>query len=157
MENRFDTPRTIRRMAPKHSATVAVFRDAEKLAYGVVTNVSVTGACVVTDSRVAPGSDVTLKLSFFRQQELFEIPARIIWTRLGGAADTGCAGLQLHGAQFIQPSAKLKAKLHELLASGDFTDVYRPSATEFDALQSELSTELEELGTKIHETTGSET
>jgi len=65
MDKRFDVPRTIRRMAPKHAATAAVFRDSEQLAYGVVTNLSVTGACIVTDSRLDPGSNVDLKLSFY--------------------------------------------------------------------------------------------
>ena len=67
MEKRFDILQTIRRMAPKHAATAAVFRNSQQLAYGVLTNVSVTGACIVTDNRVTPGSEVDLKLSFYQQ------------------------------------------------------------------------------------------
>jgi hypothetical protein len=154
MDKRFDIPRTIRRLAPKHAATAAVFKDSQQLAYGVVTNLSVTGACIVTDSRLAPGSDVELKLSFFREPDLYEIGARVVWNRRGGAREKGFEGLQLHGVQFVLTSAVQKSRLHELLDSENFDDVYRPSATEFDALQNALAGELDDLGSKIHKTTG---
>jgi len=154
MGNAFDMPRSIRRMAPKHAATAAVFKDSHQMAYGVVTNVSVAGACIVTDSRLAPGSDVELKLSFYQQPDLYEIGARVVWNRRGGAREKGFEGLQLHGVQFTLTSALQRSRLHQLLAGGEFDDVYRPSATEFDVLQNALATELDELGVKIHETTG---
>jgi Tfp pilus assembly protein PilZ len=144
-------------MAPKNAATAAVFRESQQLAYGVVTNVSVTGACIVTDSALAPGSNVNLKLSFYQQPDLYEIGARVVWNRRGGAREKGFEGLQLHGVHFTLASAILKSRLHALLASEEFVDIYRPSATEFDVLQNALSGELAELGSKINETTGNET
>jgi Tfp pilus assembly protein PilZ len=143
-------------MEPKHAATAAVFRDAEQLAYGVVTNLSVTGACIVTDSRLEPGSNVSLQLSFYQQPSLYELGARVVWNRRGGAREKGFEGLQLHGVQFTLASALQKSRLHALLDGEDFEDVFRPSATEFDVLQNALSGELDELGSKIHETTGEE-
>lgn len=154
MENRFDVPRRIRRMAPKHAATASVFRDSHQLAYGVVTNVSETGACIVTDSRLAPGSDIDLKLSFFQQPDLYEVSARVVWNRRGGIREKGLEGLQLHGVQFTLASALQRSRLHALLDSENFEDVFRPSATEFDVFQNALSGELDELGTKMHKTTG---
>ncbi len=154
MEKRFDVPRTIRRMEPKHAATAAVFRDSQQLAYGVVTNVSVTGACIVTDSRLTPGSNVNLKLSFYQQPKLYEVGARVVWSRRGGAGEKGFEGLQLHGMQFTLSSALQKSRLHALLGGEDFEDVFRPSATEFDVLTNALSGELDELASKIHKTTG---
>ncbi len=149
MEKRFDIPRTIRRMEPKHAATAAVFRDSCQLAYGVVTNVSVTGACIVTDNRVTPGSEVDLKLSFYQQPRLYEIAARVIWNRRGGAREKGFEGLQLHGVQFAFSSALQKSRLHALLASKDFVHVFHPSATDFDFLRDALAGEFDELGSKI--------
>ena len=156
MDKRFDVPRTIRRMEPKHAATAVVFRDSEQLAYGVVTNLSVTGACIVTDSRLEPGSNVSLKLSLYQQPSLYELAARVVWNRRGGAREKGFEGLQLHGLQFTLASALQKSRLHALLDGEDFADVFRPSATEFDVLQNALSSELDELGSKIRETTGEE-
>jgi len=156
MENGYDVPRTIRRLEPKHAATAAVFRDSEQLAYGVVTNVSVTGACIVTDSPLNPGSDVDLKLSFYQHSNLYELGARVVWNRRGGAREEGFEGLQLHGVRFTLSSALQKSRLHTLLEGGDFEDVFHPSTTEFDAFQEALSGELDELGSKIHKLTGEE-
>ncbi len=64
-------PRTTGRMAPKHAATAAVFTDSKQLAYGELTDVSVTGACIVTNSRLAPGSEVDLEISFYQQLPLW--------------------------------------------------------------------------------------
>ncbi len=55
MEKGFDIPRTIRRMAPKHAAPAGVFRNSQQLAFGIVTNISVTGACIAVASLLAPG------------------------------------------------------------------------------------------------------
>ena len=154
MEKRFDVPRTMRRLEPKHAATAAVFKDSQQLAYGVVTNVSVSGACIVTDSRLTPGSDVDLRLSFYQERNLYEIGARVVWNRRGGAQEKGFEGLQLHGVHFTLSGALEKSRLHALLGGEDFKDVFRPSATEFDVLTDALSGELDELASKIHKTTG---
>ena len=50
---------------------------------------SVTGACIVTDRRLVEGHDMTLKLSLYRQAELFEISAPIVWVRKRGAKELG--------------------------------------------------------------------
>ena len=154
MEKRFDIPRTIRRMAPKHAATAALFRDSKQVAFGVLTNVSVTGACIVTDSRLAPGSAVDLKVSFHEQPNLYEIAARVVWSRRARTRDKDLMGLPLHGVHFTLSSALQRSRLHTLLTSEDFLDVFRPSATEFDLLKSSLADELDELGSEMHKTTG---
>ncbi len=153
MATQFDKLRTIGRMAPKTPATAAVFQDGQKLAYGVVINMSVTGACIVTDRRLAEGHDMTLKLSLYKQAELFEIPARVIWVRQGRAQELGVDGLQLHGIKFTESSATLKARLHAVLGGDAFVHVFSPS-TELDVLQSELAVELKNLGVKMNQTTG---
>ena len=155
MATQFDKLRTIGRVAPKTPATAAVFQDGQKLAYGVVINMSVTGACIVTDHRLVEGHDMTLKLSLYKQAELFEIPARIVWVRKGGARELGAEGLQLHGVKFTESSATLKARLHNVLGGDAFVDVFSPS-TELDVLQSELAVELKNLGAKMNQTTGDE-
>lgn len=146
MEKRFDNPRTVGRMAARHAATVAVFRNSQQLAFGVVTNLSVSGACIVTDNRLAPGSYVDLKLSLYRQPRLHEIGARVVWSRPGGAREKGFEDMLLHGVYFMRSSALQKSRLHTLLTNEDFVNVFRPSGTEFDFLQDALAGELDELG-----------
>ena len=156
MDERFDTPRTIGRRAPRQAATVAVFRSGQKLAYGVLSNVSVGGACVVTDSTLPPGTEVNLKVSFFQNPELVELGARVVWCRRESSSEKGFEGLQLHGVKFTPMSAVLKAKLHALLSSIDFVDVYQPKATEFEALQNSLTSEFNQLAIRMMEATGDE-
>jgi len=151
---KFDIPRTIGRMAPKHVARAAVFRDSQQLAFGVLTNLSATGACIVIDSPLGPGSNVDLKLSFYRQPCLYELAASVVWNRRGGPGENGYEGLQLHGVRFMLSSALQKSRLHALLAGENFVDVFRPSVTEFDLFLNALAGELEELGSKMHKITG---
>jgi len=106
----------------------------------------------VTDNRLAPGSDVDLKLSLYRQPRLHEIGGRVVWNRRGGAG--AIEGLQLHGVRFTLSNALQKSRLHTLLADGRFVHVFRPSATDFDFLRDALAGELDELGSKIHKITG---
>jgi len=77
MPEQTSTPRTVRRLVPRQSATVAVYRGEQQVGYGILANVSEAGACIVTDSLVAPGTDLRLKLSFYQQPRLFETVARV--------------------------------------------------------------------------------
>ena len=124
--------RTIRRMAPKHAATAAVFMDSQPPVYGVLTNVSVTGACIVTDRCLARGSDVDLKLSLYQQLGIYKIAARVVWSRRAGAREEGFEGLPLHGVQFTLPSACEKLRSTRLsparISSTSFVP-RRPSST----------------------------
>ncbi len=161
MEKRFDIPQTIGRKAPKHPATAAVLYrqspwDSQQLAYGVLTNVSVTGACIATDTRLAPGSYVDLTLSFYRQPCLYELAASVVWSRPGGPHETGLEGLPLHGVQFTLSSALQKSRLHTLLEGVDFVEASRLSLIQFNLFMTALAGELDELGSKMRETTGEE-
>ena len=102
MENRFASARGAIRVAPRHSATAAVYAGENQLAYGVLTNVSEAGACIVTDSRLMPGEEVSLKLSFYQQPGLIETSARVVWNRIGSGIGPGhrCG----HAECFIEKS-----------------------------------------------------
>ena len=56
MTDHHETLRTVRRLTPKQPATVSVYRDEQRLAYGTLPKPSVSGACIVTDSRLAPAA-----------------------------------------------------------------------------------------------------
>jgi len=131
-----------------------VYRNSQQLAVGVVTDISPTGACIVTDSRLAPGTDVYLKFSLHGQPRLHEFRACVVWSRTGGAREKDFEYLPLHGVHFTLSSALQKSRLHALLASKDFVHVFRPTATEFDFLQDALAGEFDELSSKIQKVTG---
>jgi hypothetical protein len=154
MAEQYESLRAVRRLIPKQAATASVYRDEQRLAYGILTNISVSGACIVTDSRLIPGSDVNLRLSFYQQPTLIETGARIVWNRQGSGQDKGFEGLQLHGVRFTHTASSHRGRLIEVLDTGAFETVYTPTATEFERLQNELGAVLDELGTKISKTIG---
>jgi len=156
MPEQISTPRTVRRLVPRQSATVA-YRGEKQAGYGILTNVSEAGACIVTDSLMAPGTDLRLKLSFYQEARLFETIARVVWSREGAASDRGFVGLRLHGVRFTVTSTVERSRLSALLQKEDsFVTVFKPAVTEFDRLASSLSNELDALGEKIDKNVGRE-
>lgn len=154
MAEQYQSLRAVRRLIPKHAATASVYRDEQQLAYGILTNVSISGACVVTDSRLVPGTDVSLRLSFYQQPTLIETHARVIWNRKGSGREKGYEGLHLHGLRFTGTASSQRGRLLQVLDTEAFETVYTPTATEFERLQNDLGAVLDELGTKISRTIG---
>jgi hypothetical protein len=157
MPEQISTPRTVHRLVPRQSATVAVYRGDQPMGYGILANVSEAGACIVTDSSMTPGTDLRLKLSFYQQPRLFETIARVVWSREASASDRGFAGLRLHGLRFTVTSTLERSRLVAVLQKEDsFVTVFKPTVTEFDRLASSLSDELDALGEKIDKNVGRE-
>ena len=157
MPEQTSAPRTVRRLVPRQSATVAVYRADHQVGYGILANVSEAGACIVTDALMAAGTDLRLKLSFYQQPRLFETIARVIWSREASASDGAFAGLRLHGLRFTVTSTQERSRLVALLQKEDsFVTVFKPTVTEFDRLASSLSNELDALGEKMDKNVGRE-
>lgn len=157
MPEQISTPRTVRRLVPRQSATVAVYHGEQQVGYGILANVSEAGACIVTDSLMAPGTDLRLKLSFYQQPRLVETVARVVWSRDATASDRGLTGLRLHGLRFTVTSTQERSRLVSILQKDDsFVTVFKPTVTEFDRLASSLSNELDALGQKMDKNLGRE-
>ena len=155
MEGELSQPnRSSRRLTPRKPVTVA-FQDGEtSLAYGVVTNISETGACVVTDSSVGQGRIVLLRMSFYRHADLFETQARIVWSGKERGTFASLPSAVLQGVQFTQLTDRELGKLRQLLASPDFVAGEACSVTpEFEDLVSALRQDLGRLGTKLRQVT----
>lgn len=154
MERDFTPTRTARRLAPKQSATAAVYQGEVQLAYGVLTNISEAGACIVTDSFLPAGATITLKLSFYQQPELFETSARVIWHRKGAPVDEAVPEFRLLGMKFTEVPENDHGRLTRMLQTDDFHPLASPPADEFGRLQQDLFDELEKLGAKIGKSIG---
>lgn len=143
------------RLTPRKPVTVAV-EDGESLpAYGVVTNISETGACVVTDSTVGQGRIVLLRMSFYRHADLFEAQARVVWS--GEERGAGSSHAVLQGVQFTQLSDRELVKLRGFLDSPDFVSGEVSGVTpEFEDLVSALRHDLGRLGTKLRRVTNAD-
>lgn len=149
--------RVSRRFAPRNSVTVAVHDRDYPFAYGIVTNISPSGACVVTATPLPTGTTVFLKVSFYKQPDMFETKARVVWSREDSRIEKGweaIEGLLFHGVQFAETPTKQRSRLLQLLDSEEFQLVYSPQSCDFDTLMSELSEDLNKLGSKFGKKTG---
>ncbi len=153
------------RFEPRNSVTVAFHRGAAPFTYGVVSNISVTGACVVTAFPLPENTDLYLKLSFYRQPEIFEVKSKILWSRASSSVEKEkkeLQGLIFHGTQFMEFPKGLKTRLTQLLETAEFhpivaPELISPEMPEMDVdqqLMDELRKELNQLGNKFRETSG---
>ena len=154
MEQNEQVTRSWPRLAPRRSATAAVFQKDNRLAYGVLTNVSEHGACIITDSFLPAGARVELRLSFYERPDIFEAESRIVWNRRGSQALDSANNFLLHGFEFMSIVDDQRHYLDSLLDSTEFDVVSEPSATEFDNMKRDLRDVLDRLGDQIGRTLG---
>lgn len=156
MEDLSRIARSCSRLAPKRSATAAVFQKENRLAYGVLTNVSSHGACIITDSFLPAGANVELKLSFYDRPEIFEAESRVVWNRRGNEMVNSPNNFLLHGLEFVEVPDPQRAYLSGLLGSPDFKTVSTSSGTQFDHLKRDLQEALDLLGDRLMKSVGQE-
>ena len=68
------------RFVPRRSVTVAFEGGENPTAYGVVANLSESGACVWTDARLETGEHVRLSLSFAREPLPVPAEGQVVWS-----------------------------------------------------------------------------
>ncbi len=68
------------RFVPRRSVTIAFENRENPTAYGVVANLSESGACVWTDARIDVGQHLLLQLSFAREPLPVPAEGRVVWT-----------------------------------------------------------------------------
>jgi hypothetical protein len=89
-------------------------------AYGIVSDISETGACIHSDRIHYRGQRLQLRIQFAAQPELFETLGRVRWIRPALVGENGVRGGALAGVEFHLPSATSMSKLRRLLVSPDF-------------------------------------
>jgi hypothetical protein len=67
------------RVVPQRAITVAIEGPPSGRSYGVIANISVGGACVLTDASLPLGRILELELSFFREPAIVSAAGRIVW------------------------------------------------------------------------------
>jgi hypothetical protein len=82
------------------------------LGYGVIPNVSEVGACIWTDSHLAPGGRLVLRISFAHPAEVHEVAARVVWT--GEGADSSGAPMWRYGLMWHDFSSACVLRLRHL-------------------------------------------
>jgi len=80
------------RVNPRTPVTVAIDRDVRRH-FGVVANISESGACIWTDGSFGVGDNIGLQLSFGHAEEPFPVAGRVVWSK-PAAGDAHRYGLQ---------------------------------------------------------------
>ncbi len=112
-------------------------------AYGIVSDISETGARIHSDRLHFRGQKLQLRIQFAAEAELFETQGRVRWIKpeLGGA---------LAGVEFHLPSFTSMSKLRRLLVSPDF-EFPDSGSREFEEFLEAMRPFLQKLGTLLDE------
>lgn len=110
-----DAVRSERRRAPRvvppEPVTVTMENGQGPVAYGVVSNISETGACVRTDIGFAPGEELLVRLNFAREAQPLSATGRVVWQTPGEGK-----GSLRHGVQWTYDGPH-RVRLHLLVKS----------------------------------------
>jgi hypothetical protein len=88
------------RIVPARPITVALAEeDGHVLAYGVLANVSESGACLLTDGFLRVGTHLQLQISFAQPSEMLELNGLVVWGQVyrEKTGDTRRYGLEWRG------------------------------------------------------------
>ena len=100
------------RFATTQPLTVAIMKQHQPFGYGVITNISEGGACLMTDAESLSGSFL-VRMSFYNA-EVVETQARAVWTARCEQID---GGLACHGVEFLGISERDAERLETILHS----------------------------------------
>jgi len=82
------------RFVPRRSVTVAFEGQGNSRSYGVVANLSESGACVWSDAPLKAGQRITLAVSFARASRPVPAQGRIVWTGPGSRPGANRYGVE---------------------------------------------------------------
>jgi hypothetical protein len=91
---------------------VAIERTGEPAAYGVVADISGSGACVWTDAALAVGQTLSFRISFAGLQDVHELEAVVVWTEPSRESEVG--GACRSGVEWLGATRACRERLREL-------------------------------------------
>jgi Tfp pilus assembly protein PilZ len=100
--------RSARRVVPAKPVTVALENSSHPVAYGVVSNISSRGGCVLTTASFGVGEEIRLTLCFFQEPEHVETPGKVVW------AGPGPQGTVRYGLKF-DTTLDVQVRLRDLI------------------------------------------
>lgn len=136
------------RYVPVNKILVSVYDRKMGHAYGEVTNISSSGACITADSHFEPDTTVLLRISFHDQPDAFVTQAEVVWSREAPKAAHPFA----HGVRFRFNEEAQRCNLKGILESPGFR-LEGPTEGEphgshgaLDKLMVELTEDLDRFG-----------
>jgi len=108
------TQRLTPRIVPPSPITVSVEqKDGPPVAYGVVADISGTGACVWTDAHLAVGATMGFRISFAEPPEIHELVGRVVWDR-SALPERGRRNTARCGVRWLDATRACRVRLRDL-------------------------------------------
>ena len=101
------------RIVPPRPITVAIEEAGGiPLAYGVIADISESGACIWTDARLSVNATLDFRISFACPSEVYEVTGAVVWSQesLPGAGHNA----RRYGIVWQEPTAACCSRLREL-------------------------------------------
>lgn len=101
------------RIVPPSPITVAIEDDGgSAVAYGVVADISGSGACVWTDAALAVGTNLVFRISFAQPPDVHEVIGVVVWSE--AVADPDSRGTRSAGVEWLGASRACRERLRDL-------------------------------------------
>ena len=102
------------RIEPPSPTTIAIEDDGGVAhAYGIVSDISKTGACICTNALLKAGITVNVRLSFSSPSEVHTLACSVVWTRPDPKSPRG-TGYRC-GVTWIDAGFALRERLRQLV------------------------------------------
>jgi hypothetical protein len=102
------------RIVPPSPITVAIERsNGAVLAYGVVADISGTGACVWTDEHLDVGATLRFRISFAQPPEVHDLVGAVVWDR-DALPERGRTNTARCGVRWLGSTQPCRNRLREL-------------------------------------------
>ncbi len=108
----------VKRYLPQNSVTVALLDRDVPMAFGVVENISETGACIITNGPLTRDRDFRFKLSFYRAGML-AARGKVVWSSERKKPGAFAAAV-FNGVEFDITSNTERLRLQSILQSSEF-------------------------------------
>lgn len=105
------------RLVPANSIMASIYAGVEQ-AYGLIANISESGACVASGIAFKTGSKVLLRIGFEPEKEPFTTEAKIVWSREGTESKQNPTFY--HGVEFNLSTEEQRKELHLILSRPNF-------------------------------------
>ena len=101
------------RIVPPSPITVAIEDDAgSAVAYGVIADISGSGACVWTDAALAVGTTLSFRISFAQPPDVYEVIGVVVWSE--PAAESEARGARRAGVEWLGATRACRERLRDL-------------------------------------------
>ena len=118
-----------RRLVPTETISVALTREDSLNAFGIISNISEYGACLITNVSLERNRIVRVQLSSPQHESLLMTEARVSWCAEGVDPVKAIVGVMV-GVSFLNLDGDQQRKMAELLSSDRFQEVLPPETPE---------------------------